>query len=752
MTTFVTLAALIIDRVVYSRRPSSTRATNPNDGPTGMCGIFGVVFHKQSRSAVEQQLIDGLRALEYRGYDSAGMAVQMTRDVDIRVHKCAGRVQALANQIESSPMSTATSVGESGAEQRGVGVAHTRWATHGPATARNAHPHVSADGAFAVVHNGIITNHTDLRALLEVDGYAFQSDTDTEIVAALCQTVFESRSAVGRDATFSFPQLVRDVTKRLDGAFALLIVSRHAPGELVAARRGSPLIIGLPADHASHDESGVHDSMFIPTRRLASVAQETGLGAHVNPSKNGDAASDYFFSSDTVALAPRSSNAVYMRDNMIAHVDRDGDLSLYHTGGGAETSGGVRVQALDVRLDEIGRHGYDDFMLKEIMEQPESIRQTMAGRLRPLDQCTPPPSSSPPPPQSVGGARAARGTIGSYDVHFGGIGQKWRYIRKASRLLFFGCGTSHHAALLTQSLFERFANRPVHIEMSSDFLDRKPPIYRDDVCVFVSQSGETADTLKALDYCRQEGDALCVGIVNTVGSSVARRTDCGLYLMCGKEIGVASTKAYSAQVVALTMFACRFARHTESSLAASRVCSALARLPEHLRQTLERCRDSARRVADALHAESCHALLLVGRARQHATCKEGALKIKEITYVHTEAIAAGELKHGSLALVDSNAHILVVATHDDERGHVQNALSQLMARGGRPFLLTDDDALASRLEEKCRACVVVPRAGDPALQGSINVLPLQLIAYHLAKLRGCNVDMPRNLAKSVTVE
>lgn len=657
-----------------------------------MCGIFGVTFRSLTRRQLLEQLLDALRALEYRGYDSAGLAIQTGADPRLHVQKCAGRVEALADLVACTPQPT-TSGNDVGVA--GVGIAHTRWATHGTASDVNSHPHTDGTGDFAVVHNGIITNHADLRAFLEQQGYEFRSQTDTEVVAVLCAYVAE------REPEFNLVSIVRQVTEQLEGAYALLVVSSKAPYEMVATRCGSPLIIGLPPN-------GMNAVEWLPTRRLPTEAI-----ASASPSPT--LSSNYYFSSDAAALAPYAQRVLYMEDGTLAHVRSSGNLVLYE-----REAGTVPVCTLDLRLEEICKHGYDDFMLKEIMEQPDSVRQTLAGRL------------------------ASDGTL-----HLGGMAGKWRYIMKARRLLFFGCGTSYNAALVMQPVFERLANRPVHVELASDFLDRRPPVYRDDVCFFVSQSGETADTLEVLRYCRDEGDALCVGIVNTVGSSIARLTDCGIYLACGKEIGVASTKAYTSQIVALLMLAAQFGRGTDEAV---RICRALALVPEQLRETLHTSRKAVHRVTEQLEHEKCSSLLLIGRAQQYATCREGALKIKEVAYVHTEAIAAGELKHGSVALVDASAHMLVVATHDDSERKVHLSLSQMMARNGRPILVTDDQALIDQTGDQCRDCIIVPRAAHPSVQCLINVLPLQLIAYNLAKLRGYDCDKPRGLAKSVTVQ
>jgi len=693
-----------------------------------MCGIFGIAFKNETRESVLDTLFTGLESLEYRGYDSAGIAVQMsTVPTDIQVCKSVGRTIALRLAVEQSIAKNHCD----DSTQGGVAMAHTRWATHGPATRENAHPHTCAlDGVqFAVVHNGIVTNHADLREFLIQKEYRFYSDTDTEVIAVLCSYVYRTHFC-NKETDIDFAKLVHEVTCYLEGAYAILFMCNLCPDQLVATKRGSPLIVGV---RASAEKTLTFCAATLQRDHLEPLTATKGIVGEA-----------FYFSSDNGALAPHVSNVFYLEDGMIAHVDRTGQLVLYcgQTGENAQNVSGkesLSFVLLDARLETISRHGYADYMLKEIMEQPESVAQTLAGRLR-----TPTLHAQA---ESLGerDAKDNDESHGVAQIHLGGLDSHWKYIEKSRRLILVGCGTSHNAALVVRGLLETSASRPVQVELASDFLDRRPPIYRDDVCIFISQSGETADTLQALHYCRNEGDALCLGIVNTIGSSIARATDCGIHLNCGKEIGVASTKAYTSQVVALVLICLRLCPN--ASLA-----TALVSLPDQVRETLQVCRIGAHRFAQRLFDEQCHSLLLLGRSQQYATCREGALKIKEIAYVYTEAIASGELKHGSVALVDAAAHMLVLATHDDVYGKVRSALSQLMARGGRPFVITDDAALITQYEHQCRDCLLVPKSADPALQCVLNVLPMQLIAYDLAKLRGHDVDKPRNLAKSVTVE
>lgn len=702
-----------------------------------MCGIFGLAFTNQTHKHVLEQLFNGLEALEYRGYDSAGIAVQMSNAPSVlHLHKSVGRTTALRAAVEQSMVDQKLDE----TSQEGVAIAHTRWATHGPATHFNAHPHTSiSDGAqFTVVHNGIVTNHADLRAFLVEKNYSFYSDTDTEVVAVLCSHVYRTRFS--HTDRFNFAELVNEVVSHLEGAYALLFISSLCPDQLVATKRGSPLIIGMVGTEEdltfslSKLKKNTSGSLFYAdvsgsrAKRVLPATKERAVVKNTSPKRI--KSDTYYFSSDNGALAPHVANVLYLEDGMIAHVDQSRHLMLYsgeiEKTLASETNERVSFVPLNTRLESISKHGFADFMLKEIMEQPDSVAQTLAGRLGTFGAATKFKNDAP-------------------QIHLGGLDGYWKHIKKCRRLLLIGCGTSYNAALVVRALLEKSTDRPVQVEIASDFLDRSPPIFRDDVCIFISQSGETADTLQALHYCRSEGDALCIGVVNTIGSSISRLTDCGLHLNCGKEIGVASTKAYTSQIVALVLIALRF---RPSPL----LLKALVTLPEQVCETLKMCRAGSLCFAKRLFEEDCRSLLLLGRSQQYATCREGALKIKEIAYVYTEAIASGELKHGSVALVDADAHMIVLATHDDAEGKVRLALSQLMARGGRPFLISDDPDLIDNFKNQCRDCLLVPKCVHPALQCVLNVLPMQLIAYDLAKKRGYDVDKPRNLAKSVTVE
>lgn len=654
-----------------------------------MCGIFGVVCGQSvSLQALLDLLLGGLQSLEYRGYDSAGVA---TGDASGTLHivKTVGRVGVLRDRV-AADLQDGTGT---------LGIAHTRWATHGAPSERNAHPHRSAH--FAVVHNGIITNHEDLRTLLhERHAVHFASETDTEVIVALCETMYVEGMYL--DA------LVHAVCARLEGSYALLVVSSLHPGEMVATRRGSPLVIGLPP--ASSVTPSHVDWSGWPIDALQALSDETSP-----PLNNQDATHRYYFSSDAAVLAPHTNRIVYMHDGMIAHVRASGRLRIYWQHAAPEVSSLV-TDGDDERsaLNTIAMHGYDTHMLKEIYDQPAAIEQSLRGRL--LD-----------------------GTL-----TLNGLRDHWAAIGAARRFVFLACGTSYHAALVVRPAFERYAGVAAHVELASDFAQRAPPVYRDDVCVFVSQSGETADTLAALRYCRKRG-TLCLGIVNVVGSAIARETDCGLYLNAGREVGVASTKAYTCSIVTMLLIALRLGLDRGSADAQALV-GALPSLSSTVRECLDDARRRAVRAwAQRLHDTQCTRLILVGGgAADHATCLEGALKVTEIAYILSVGIDAAALKHGPLALVDAHLPMAVLATQGAGEALVRDkALPEICARNGYPMVLSHDETVVDG--------IWVPRTAHAALQPIANVIMFQLLAYELATLAGCNVDLPRNLAKSVTV-
>jgi glucosamine--fructose-6-phosphate aminotransferase (isomerizing) len=778
-----------------------------------MCGIFAYVVYgvERSRDDIAAVLVNGLRRLEYRGYDSAGIALDdivnpSTGERKPLVIKGPGSVGCLAEQV-----ATALRSSPNFKVRQHVGLAHTRWATHGAPSVENSHPQASGpENEFLVVHNGIITNYAALKQVLGKRGYQFVSETDTEVVAVLLKHLYLEMKAVCD--TVSFPRLVMLMMHELEGAYALAIRSQFFPGELVACKRGSPLVLGI----AYHDGEQVHlvqhsepaktDASRSPastpgavesegTTRAAmsaaatatangrfessavaaarqrdglepassgSVAKSTGgrcfrrrtprrhsidfkvaqvnldcelpHGFSFNTSTSapdsgmGERAGgvELFFASDVSALVEHTREVVVLEDNDVVHASADGSVDIFSFLDAESQSLLTQTRALctlDIELEQIERGRFEHFMLKEIFEQPESIRGTMRGRVQP-----------------------ATGT-----VLLGGLRERLDDLVRSNRLIFVGCGTSYHAALACRQLVEQLTELPVSVELSSDFLDRACPLFRSDVCVFVSQSGETADTLEALRYAKRR-HALTVGVVNVVGSAIARITDCGVHLNAGCEIGVASTKSYTSQIVAIIMIALLLSADRLSKQTRRReIIDGLAALPTAIERVLM-LNDKLRMLAVGVLRDAV-SILVCGRGYQYATCLEAALKIKEVSYIHTEGIHAGELKHGPLALIDQEMPMIVFATRDNGYEAICNAVHQLLARGNPQRMIvvcSEGDGhffqglgVGTTLE--------VPHTAD-CLQGVVNIVPMQLIAYHLAVARGLNVDQPRNLAKSVTVQ
>ncbi|KAI8975662.1 glutamine-fructose-6-phosphate transaminase [Mycotypha africana] len=680
-----------------------------------MCGIFGYCnfLCEKSRREVCDTLLNGLSRLEYRGYDSAGFAVDGDIE-DTLIIKQVGKVAALRKLTDDQPLDFSKPFISH------CGMAHTRWATHGQPSQINSHPQRSDDkNEFVVVHNGIITNYKEIKLLLEKKGYVFESDTDTECVAKLTKYVFESHNK-----ELNFTELVKTVVKELEGSYAFIFKSTHFPNEIVATRRGSPLLIGVKTqkklkvdfvDVESSDNSFAtvegQDMSRPALNRSQSRAflSEDGLPQPI----------EYFLASDASAIVEHTKRVLYLEDDDIAHI-ADGELHIHRVRRSKEdnTAPTRSIQTLEIELAEIMKGSFDHFMQKEIYEQPESVVNTMRGRVN----------------------------FENHEVTLGGLRGFTHIIRRARRIIFVACGTSYHSCLATRSIFEELNQIGTQAELASDFLDREPPIFRDDVCVFVSQSGETADTILAMRYCLERG-ALCVGVTNTVGSSISRETHCGVHINAGPEIGVASTKAYTSQYIALVMMAIQLAQDSKSSQKRrEEIIDGLYRLPSDIKEVLAIDAKLQQLAVEQLAQEK--SLLILGRGYQNATCLEGALKIKEISYIHSEGIFAGELKHGPLALIDETMAVILVMTQDKYYPKVQSALQQVSARSGNPIVIcnTGDENLKNH-----HRTIEVPKTSD-CLQGLVNIIPLQLLSYHLAILKGVDVDFPRNLAKSVTVE
>jgi len=607
-----------------------------------MCGIIGYVG---SRPALPI-LIEGLRRLEYRGYDSAGVA--LVDDNKVRVTKSAGRLSVLEQMLDFEAAPT-------------TGIGHTRWATHGAPTDVNAHPQIDASGNIAVIHNGIIENDRALRTYLERQGVVFRSETDTEVLAQL----------IGQFYDGNLEQAVRQALHDVSGAYAIAVVCSNEPDVIVAARKGSPLLIGI------------------------------GKGENL-------------LASDAAAILAHTTQVVYLGDCEMARITpqhvRTTTLDAIPVT--------KNVEEIEWSLEQIELAGYEHFMLKEINEQPASLETCLRGRI----------------------------DLREGAVHLGGLRDCTRELTRAKRVILTACGTAWHAALVGKYLFEELIRIPTETEYASEFRYRNPVVDDGTVVIAVSQSGETADTLAALVEAKQRG-AITLGVVNVVGSSIARETDAGVYLHVGPEIGVASTKAFTGQVAVLALIACYLGRRKHLSPAVStQFISALSQIPGQIGQILERA-DEAHAVAERYYERENW--LYLGRGYNYPVALEGALKLKEISYIHAEGLPAAEMKHGPIALINEGMPVVVVATAGTQYEKIMNNIQQVKARGGSVIAIaTEGDREIKRLAEHV---LYVPDTLEP-LQPLLAVIPLQLIAYHAALLRGCNVDKPRNLAKSVTVE
>lgn len=707
-----------------------------------MCGIFGYINYlvEKDRKFILDTLVNGLSRLEYRGYDSAGLAVDGDKKKEVFAFKEVGKVAKLRELIDNSGVDLEKTFDSH------CGIAHTRWATHGPPSRINCHPHRSdPTWEFSIVHNGIITNYKELKTLLESKGFKFETETDTECIAKLTKYIYDQHPTVG------FTDLAKAVIHELEGAYGLLIKSVHYPHEVIAARKGSPLVIGvktqkrmkvdfvdveygddnnpLPAETASQNvalkKAGVAgDSFLSPASAAGGLAAPDKSLLHRSQSRafmtddGMPMPTEFFLSSDPSAIIEHTKKVMYLEDDDIAHI-HEGSLNI-HRLKKADGSSNVRtIQTLELELQEIMKGKFDHFMQKEIFEQPESVVNTMRGRL----------------------------DVENKTITLGGLRSYISTIRRCRRIIFIACGTSYHSCMAVRGAFEELAEIPIAVELASDFLDRQAPVFRDDTCVFVSQSGETADSLMALRYCLERG-ALTVGIVNVVGSSISLLTHCGVHVNAGPEIGVASTKAYTSQFIAMIMFALSLSEDRASKQKRrEEIIAGLGNISGQIKSIL----DQNQYIKDMCESKfkNQKSLLLLGRGSQFSTALEGALKIKEISYLHCEAVMSGELKHGVLALVDENLPIIMILTRDDLFKKSLNAYQQVIARSGKPIVIcnpNDEEFKTSQAEK-----IEIPQTVD-VLQGILNVIPLQLIAYWLAVLEGLNVDFPRNLAKSVTVE
>ncbi|XP_003386553.1 PREDICTED: glutamine--fructose-6-phosphate aminotransferase [isomerizing] 1-like [Amphimedon queenslandica] len=685
-----------------------------------MCGIFGYLNHlvPRTRHRILQILLQGLQRLEYRGYDSAGVAFDDLKEGEelTQVIRKKGKVSSLNDEVFGREDIDWDSVLDTH-----VGIAHTRWATHGVPNEVNSHPQRSnSKNEFVVVHNGIITNYKDIKKFLESRDYVFESDTDTEVIPKLLNYLYHSQSTDEEEPTLQ--ELMEQVIQQLEGAFAIVCKSIHYPGEIVATRRGSPLLIGIFSDTSIVTDDiptcvfangGVPDS----SSYIAPDFQRANSFSTFNPSEE-NRQIEYFFASDASAVIEHTNKVIFLEDDDVAAVKKNGSLSIHHIRKSKAVAAERELHTIKMQLQEIMKGSFDYFMQKEIFEQPESVVNTMRGRI----------------------------LFDEYKVVLGGLKDHIPMIRRSRRIIFIACGTSYHSALATRQLLEELTELPVVVELASDFLDRSTPIFRDDVVFFISQSGETADTLNALRYCKQRG-ALTVGITNTVGSSISRETHCGVHVNAGPEIGVASTKAYTSQFVALVMFGLVMSEDRVSKQPRRRqIIDGLKVLPDLIKKVLGQ-NEKIRELAKELHHHK--SIIVMGRGFNYATCLEGALKIKEVAYLHSEGILSGEIKHGPLALIDDKMPVIMIITKDNVYKKCINAFEQVSARSGRPVVICEegDEEILSRVTRT----VQMPHIVD-CLQGILTVIPLQLLSFHIAVMGGHDVDCPRHLAKSVTVE
>ncbi|KAF5099780.1 hypothetical protein D0Z00_001521 [Geotrichum galactomycetum] len=685
-------------------------------------------------------LIEGLQRQEYRGYDSAGLGVdgedrltdvgEFNAPRNVQIFHQVGKVHLLKEHIDSQH------INKDEVFECHAGIAHTRWATHGQPKTVNCHPQRSdLNNQFTVVHNGIITNYREIKSLLESKGYRFESETDTEGIAKLTKFIYDQHiKEHGIDNKPDFSDLAKQVVKELEGAYGLIIKSVHYPDELVATRKGSPLLVGVKTEQklkvdfvdvefveADSEQntgsllSGGGNSLTVPGSSVSEPLRHSQSRAFLSDD-NTPRPIEFFLASDPAAVVEHTRKVLFLEDDDIAHIS-DGQLHIHRVRRDVNESPTRAIETLEMELQQIMKGQFSHFMQKEIFEQPDSVINTMRGRVD-FDNNT---------------------------VQLGGLRSWLTTIRRCRRIIMIACGTSYHSCLATRSIFEELTEIPVSVELASDFLDRRSPVFRDDTCVFVSQSGETADTILALQYCLERG-ALTVGIVNSVGSSISRQTHCGVHINAGPEIGVASTKAYTSQYIALVMVALSLSDDRVSQVDRRReIIQGLKNISSQIKEVLGL--DSHIKKLCDTDLASHKSLLLLGRGYQFATALEGALKIKEISYMHSEGVLAGELKHGVLALVDENLPIIVMATRDSLFPKVMSAIEQVTARSGNPIIICNPGtSLADGLQR-----LEVPQSVD-CLQGLLNVIPLQLMSYWLAIKYGYDVDFPRNLAKSVTVE
>jgi glucosamine--fructose-6-phosphate aminotransferase (isomerizing) len=612
-----------------------------------MCGIVAYIGHQQAFPII----LKGLKRLEYRGYDSAGVALL---NDDLLLYKKAGKVSNLEEYTKDKTLDS------------NVGIGHTRWATHGAPTDVNAHPHKSGDNRLAIIHNGIIENYSSLKKELIERGHSFESDTDTEVLIHLIEEIIKQDNV-------SLEEAVRYSLNEVVGAYAIVVIDKENPNKLIAARNSSPLVIGIGKD-------------------------------------------EFFVASDATPIVEYTKNVIYLDDEQVAIIERGEEVKIVDIANKTITP---YIQELEMNLEAIEKDGYDHFMLKEIYEQPQSIRASMLGRLN-----------------SITG-----------QVTLGGVEEFETKFMNAERIIFVACGTSWHSALVGEYMIEDLARIPVEVEYASEFRYRNPIITEKDIVIAISQSGETADTLAALELAKKKG-ATIYGICNVVGSSIARATDAGSYTHAGPEIGVASTKAFTAQITVLALMALTLAQK-KGSITKTRyqeLANQLNDIPNLVTKVLE-SNDQIKYIAEQY--KNAANFLYLGRGYNFPVALEGALKLKEISYIHAEGYPAAEMKHGPIALIDESMPVVAIATKVANYHKVVSNIQEVKARNGNIIgIVTEGDESIREISEHV---IEVPKT-DEFLDPLVSVIPLQLLSYHIAVLRGCNVDQPRNLAKSVTVE
>lgn len=613
-----------------------------------MCGIVGYWGNKNSVPI----LIKGLKRLEYRGYDSAGIAVLDNNNLNYL--KRSGKVKVLEDALDGSVI------------KGNIGIAHTRWATHGIPNDINAHPQMDVSESIALIHNGIIENHSILREILINDGVKFKSETDTEVVVQLISSIYNHNG-------LSLEEAVRAALQQVVGAYGIVLISKDEPGKLIAAKFGSPLVIGIGED-------------------------------------------EYFVASDAAPIIDYTRKVIYLDEGEMAIIS-DGELTIKKIFDNSIVS--KKISNVDWSVEQIEKGNFPHYMLKEIHEQKRTVIDTMRGRLR-----------------------VEEGT-----AFLGGIQDYLPRIESARRFYITACGTSWHAGMIGKYLLEEYAGIPVHVEYASEFRYRETIVGPDTVVIAISQSGETADTLAAIRKARDKG-AITMGICNTVGSSISRETDCGVYTHAGPEIGVASTKAFTAQVTVLSMFALMLGRNKKrlSKSQGQEITRSMNKLGQYIKEVLA---DDEQLKVVAKDTQNVNNYLYLGRGLNYPVALEGALKLKEISYIHAEGYPAAEMKHGPIALIDKNMPVVFIAPHDKTYEKILSNIEQVKSRKGIIIVITDKHS--KELEKLSDYLIVVPSTHANIFPILVSI-PLQLLAYHLAVLRGCNIDQPRNLAKSVTVE